>query len=157
MGKRGPAPTPTKVLEMRGSWRAKVNKREPKPAAKRPPCPRWLSPDAKKVWRELTGILMGMGVLTVADRLALARYCDGFVRWRQMAEYMSSNGEVIETENGMERAPQVDIYLKLALMLQRLEDRFGLTPSARTRIMLAVEDQGRPESPTNRWSGLMEA
>lgn len=142
MGRRGPAPTPTALLERRGSWRAKKKTGEPRPERGRPPCPRWLSGDAKKIWREIIPQLDQMGVLCRIDRNAVARYCTLWARWREAEEFIAEKGAVYARRDSEGRVksfaqwPQVAIAEKLATQLLRLEQEFGLTPSARTRIQL---------------------
>ena len=52
MGSRGPAPTPTRKLDLRGSWRAGTRPGEPKPEPVAPVKPAALSPAAGAVWDE---------------------------------------------------------------------------------------------------------
>ena len=54
MGKRGPTRTPTSVLKLRGSWRAKTRGDEPTPQEGVPESPDWLSEDEQSVWDRLT-------------------------------------------------------------------------------------------------------
>jgi len=151
MGARGPAPTPTKILQMRGSrWPERLGINEPLPEAGAPTCPSWLPTDAKAAWKQLAPVLLDMGVLTKADRLALARYCRLFMRWRRAEDFLDKHGEVypirkvVTDRDGNERVevvgsapfPQVAIAAKLADQLLRLEQNFGLTPSARSRIQV---------------------
>ena len=75
MGERGAAPLPRRVLEMRGSWRAKARGREPEPERRRPRCPRWLRPEAKKAWKRLIPQIERMGILATCDENMLGQYC----------------------------------------------------------------------------------
>lgn len=140
MGLRGPAPTPTNVLQMRGSWRANMRKSEPKPKRIRPPCPRWLDARARKAWRTLAPKLKGMRVLTEVDQNALARYCQLWSRWREAEEFIAKRGTTYSVRDkegnvvSLKKYPQVAMADELADKLLRLEQHFGLTPSARTRL-----------------------
>jgi P27 family predicted phage terminase small subunit len=144
MGRRGPAPTPTAILKLRGSPLAtkRRNLREPKGPPGRPRCPDWLDEDAKAAWRHLIPQLDSMGVLTRIDGNALARYCRLWSRWRKAEAFLDKNGEMypLKDEAGKVKCfqpfPQVSIANKLAQQLTRLEQEFGMTPSARTRIQL---------------------
>lgn len=153
MGKRGPLPTPTNVLKMRGSWRAKTRPLEPAPpAAEKPPCPAWLDADARKVWRALIPQLARLGVLTRLDQHALARYCTLWVRWRKMETLLAEKGELVisYTEEGavagVHVTPYVAIASTLADKLLRLEQHFGMTPSARAALHVEIPD---PHAPTD--------
>ena len=131
MSKPGPAPTPTAVLRMRGSWRAKSRPAEPQPAAVAPRCPAWLTPDARVVWRAVIGELRSLGVLARCDGNPLARYCLRFVRWRRAELFLAGHGSVDSKGN---LCPQVAESRSLSESLRRIEEQFGLLPAARNRI-----------------------
>ena len=144
MGRRGPAPTPTPILQLRGSWRANARKNEPSPARKAPAKPRGMSREASATWDYLVPKLVKMGVLAEVDRNALHRYCETWARWKRAGKFLRENGEtypLYETDkNGNERVkyhapfPEVSIYRGTSDMLHRMEQQFGLSPSARASI-----------------------
>jgi P27 family predicted phage terminase small subunit len=137
---RGPAPTPDAVLRARGSRRAGRPDETPSPPPGRTDPPSWLSEEAREVWTELSSVLEEMGVLTVADRHALARYCRLHVRWRRAEDFIDKHGPAhpLKDGNGNVKClmpfPQVSEAAKLAVILTRMEQEFGLTPSSRTRV-----------------------
>jgi len=151
MGRRGPSPTPTAVLKLRGS--TLISKRrevsEARGPAGRPDPPDWLDGDAKAMWDKLVPHLESMGVLSRIDGNALARYCRLWSRWRKAEAFIDLRGEIypLKDEGGQVKCfqqwPQVAIASKLALQLTRLEQEFGMTPSARSRIQVAhpIEEQ----------------
>lgn len=139
MGRRGPAPTPTAILNARGSWRAKQNPDEPKPDVGAPKCPRELSRESRKVWRGVSA-LIAPGVLTKDSVQTLSRYCHGLVRWWKLADWLENNPDTYETRDEAGnirhvRHPNVGTYEKLGRDLLRIEQEFGLTPAARTRVI----------------------
>ena len=148
MGRRGPARTPTSVLKLRGS--TLVTKRRDQREAQGPPgkprCPNWLDAGARTMWRQLAPLLESMGVLTKIDGNALARYCRLWSRWRKAEAFIDQHGEVypLKDEGGrvkyLQQWPHVAVATKLAQQLTRLEQEFGMTPAARTRIPVT----GRP-------------
>ncbi len=75
MGHRGPAPTPTEILRLRGSKRANRRTTEPKPERGIPSCPQHLGKTARAEWRRVTKPLDQMGVIAKIDRALLAAYC----------------------------------------------------------------------------------
>jgi len=99
-----------------------------------------LNADALKVWNEVVVELSAMGILSKSDGRALGRYCDALVRWRKAAKFIDEHGDMyaLKDANGQPKCfqqyPQVSLYHKLGLMLLRLEQEFGLTPSARARF-----------------------
>lgn len=142
MGRRGPRPLPTEHLKARGSALATKERqsREAKGPAGMPTCPSWLDADAKRMWRSLVPMLRAMRVLTKIDGNALARYCRTWSRWRKAEEFIDKNGEAYPLRDAdgkvkyLQQWPQVAIAHKLALQLTRLEQEFGMSPSARSRI-----------------------
>jgi len=140
MGKRGPRPLTTRMLQLRGSWRTGLNRGEPTLPPELPECPEWIDPDAKQLWAETAPLLAQMRILTRADRQALARYCQTWSRWRKAEMFIQKYGESYPLKDDQGRVkcfmpwPQVAIAHKLAQTLARLEQEFGMTPSARTRI-----------------------
>ena len=144
MGKRGPKPTPTAVLKLRGSTLVTRRREagEVQGPAGAPDRPDWLDEEAKTAWDELVPMLEGMGVLTRIDGRALARYCHTWSQWRKAAAFIAERGVSypLRDENGKVKCfaqwPEVAVVRGLAQQLTRLEQEFGLTPSARARIQL---------------------
>ncbi|MCA9312293.1 MAG: phage terminase small subunit P27 family [Phycisphaerales bacterium] len=140
MGRRGPAPTPTDILNLRGSWRANVNPDEPQPTKGRPERPEWLSEYAAAAWDQLVPELEAMGVLTTIDGHALAVLCQTWGRWRKADEFIQKHGETYTVRDEMgkvrlvKRFPQVAVASDCVRTLNRFFQEFGLTPSARSRI-----------------------
>ncbi|MFN0055977.1 MAG: P27 family phage terminase small subunit [Planctomycetales bacterium] len=147
MGRRGPPPTPTPVLKLRGSWRAKAREKEgaePTPDRGLPIEPAHLSEDEQKVWAELCDMLDRMQLLFVADGWQIERYAVFFTRWRRvesvirrfggtdtlMASAFSRDESRMILKSAMAESRSLDAQMK------QIENSFGLNPSARTRIRL---------------------
>lgn len=145
MGSRGPAPTPTNILERRGSWRAAVREGEPRPPASAPAKPRWLPKEAAKIWDQVVPQLMAMGVLTEVDWSVLARFCElraEELRWRRE---LAKEGHFIKGPNGRYVNPKKWFLDNARREVRKEEARLGMSPSDRTRIRLAPQedDQGQ--------------
>ena len=146
MAGRGPARTPTTILNQRDSWRGKQRaSSEPKPTGKLT-MPNWLSKDARTVWRQVVRAWSSVpGLLTPADSNALARYCETFVAWKKNNTFCQERGEhyPLRDDNGdikcLQLWPQATQRNKQALLLLRMEQEFGMTPAARARIQLNIE------------------
>lgn len=134
MGARGRKPTPTHILKVRGSWRANINRDEPQPDPGEPDKPDWLCPVGSTIWAQMVPLLLGMRVLTKADGPALGRYCEYFADWLACRLHVLDNGLTYETEKGPRETPEATRMLRLEQAMSRLEQCFGLTPSARSRI-----------------------
>lgn len=146
--RRGPAPTPTKILELRGSRRAGRNTNEPKPDKGRPRCPVWLKGNAKTEWKKLVEMTDRMGILTKVDGNALARYCRLWQRWRRAEDFIEEHGDQYPVKDGKGNTvgfrifPSAKIASILCVELRRLECEFGLTPASRTRISSEATQAG---------------
>jgi P27 family predicted phage terminase small subunit len=133
----GPKPTPTAVLERRGSWLAKTRPDEPQPAPVTDLAPpAGLKGRAKKLWKEMAPRLIASGVLRDADVPAFTRYCQVYAAW-EIA--------MAAVEDGGDRQAILNLS-KLGDMLRKLEANFGLTPADRTGIKVeqpATDDKAR--------------
>jgi P27 family predicted phage terminase small subunit len=138
---RGRKPLPTKILKLRGSWRANGRDHEPDPEQGIPDCPDDLTDNGQAMWFTLTKMLNDCGVITKVDGNALGRYCHLWSRWRKLEQFIAENGVAYPRKDkeghttGLEQFPQVNMAGKIADQLLRLEHEFGLTPSARARIV----------------------
>lgn len=150
MGARGPAPTPTAVLALRGSWRAN-RPNEPEPPKDRPPMPKHLSDAQKVIWRRVCKVLEQMRLLSIADAYLIERYCVFFCRWRDCEAYVAKHGVSYPIKSddpsyyvaklpaggaviGFVEHPQLTESHRLDAALKQIEGQLGLSPSARTRL-----------------------
>ena len=160
MGKRGPAKTPTAILQMHGS-RVLYDRpdNEPEPDLGIPDRPEDMSEIAVKVWDQLVVELNSMGVLSVVDWRAIQRYCELFIDWKQAQDFIRRNGTtytITELDDvtgkpkivNVRKFPQVNVRDSLSMQLLRLEQEFGLTPSARARITV---DIAAPDDPLAKY------
>ena len=123
MAGRKPKPTALKKLEGNPGKR-KLNTKEPMPGKGMPDCPKWLLPEAKKEWE--------------SDMAAFAAYCQSYARWKEAQEHIDSEGSTFETDKGyQQQTPWVGIANTNQKLMMQVASEFGLTPSARSRIMAA--------------------
>ena len=148
MAQRGRKPKPTALKQLEGNpGRRPLNSNEPKPCKKAPRCPLWLEEEAKKEWRRMVKILEYMGLLTEIDMAAFAGYCQAFARWKEAEEFISKHGTIVKTPSGYwQQVPQVSIAQTYLKIMNRFCEQFGLTPSARSRMIVDAEQ--RPDSDT---------
>lgn len=137
---RKPKPTAIKVLEGNPGKRP-LNKAEPKPKSKAPKCPGWLEAEAKKEWRRMAKQLEQLGLLTEVDRVAFAGYCQAYARWKEAEEFISQHGTIVKTPSGYwQQVPQVSIASTYLKIMGKFCEQFGLTPSARSRLITGQSD-----------------
>ena len=167
MGKRGPAPKTTalKVLEGNPSRRP-MDPNEPMPPSDLfPKSPKWLSPQAEKIWENESKVLMPLGLLTKADYHAFGRWCEMLTEWIKAKEFIQEHGQTYPIYEHVEvlgpdgrpqlgkddkpilkkrlkymgQCPQVAIFRNLAVEMRQIEQEFGMTPASRTRISVDPE------------------
>jgi len=147
MGRRGPAPTPTNIVHLRGNpGKRALPKEEPQPRRSRPSCPRWLKGEARKEWKRIVPELDSLGLLTVVDRAALVTYCQAWARWVDAEANVEQYGSVLKAEKSdyIQISPYVTISKQSALLVKAFCQEFGLTPASRTRIAVPEPPKGDP-------------
>jgi P27 family predicted phage terminase small subunit len=161
MAGRPPKPTALKALQGNPGKRP-LNKREPKSSVLTSEPPPWLDEYAKEAWEQISPLLVGMRVLTEADAPALCLLVKAWSDWRTADAVIQREGtsfEVKEWDRGAEefvvvsirRRPEVaeraDAWRRVRLALTD----FGMTPSARSRVVTA--DEGDPEDELDKFLG----
>lgn len=136
-----------------------INDEEPKPevASSEVPPPLPMDGKALEIWQLMTPMLAKIGLLTVCDLKALARYCDIFVRWQVARDFLDAHGETYQVEEMVRvydkenktwdtvlekgawtNYPQVKNFMAYSKELGRLEGELGLTPASRSRIRIEI-------------------
>lgn len=81
-------------------------------------------------------VLEQMGLLTEMDMAAFAGYCQAYARWKEAEEFLTQHGSMVRTPNGyLQQVPQVSIAQTNMKIMLKFCEQFGLTPSARSRIV----------------------
>jgi P27 family predicted phage terminase small subunit len=88
-------------------------------------------------------------VATSWDRFTMERYCDLLVQWRKAANVLNRKGLTLTSIDSQGHSqvkvrPEVSLVAKWAGLLLKIEQEFGLTPAARSRIVV-----GEPEKKEN--------
>ncbi|QFT96058.1 Phage terminase, small subunit [Roseovarius sp. THAF8] len=103
-----------------------------------PRCPSHLNDVARKEWRRLATPLHEAGILTLADRAALAAYCQAYARWVQAEEKLGEGPALLKTPSGyVQQSPWLTVANKQMELMGRYMSELGLTPVARTRVDMA--------------------
>ncbi len=145
MGRRGPAPGPTRLKLLRGETRpSRVNYREPKLAANLPAQPADLTPGAAAAWGRVVGELGPTGVLTALDGDVLRVYVEALDRYVGAATALAASGPLIRGARGGElvRNPLHSIVRDNATLLVTLARELGTTPSARSGLRAPQAEPG---------------
>jgi P27 family predicted phage terminase small subunit len=146
-------PTALKVLH--GTNRKdRANPKEPRPvslpAGSTPPD--WLSDRGKEAWGDILPILRDLGVMTVADPVALGMLCDALVEYQEARAVVREHGATYWTRGKSEmlRArPEVQIASDAWRRAKLMLSEFGLTPASRARVSAA---QPGETDPLEKWA-----
>lgn len=140
MAQRGRKPKPTVVKILEGNpGKRSLNTNEPVPERKAPSCPSWLEEEAKIEWNRMAEQMEQLGILTEIDMAAFAGYCQSYARWKEAEEFLSQHGTIVKTKSGYwQQVPQVSIAQTYLKIMNKFCEQFGLTPSARSRIVTDV-------------------
>jgi len=155
MGRRGPAPTPTRLRVLRGETRpSQVNLAEPVPIQGLPVPPADLGPDALAVWVRILAAFGHTGVITGADTDTLRLYCEAMVRYQQAARLLDQSGPLSRGRRGAElvKNPLHQVVRDTATLVRALAGDLGLTPAARVGLRYA----GTAPNPHGRLAELRE-
>jgi P27 family predicted phage terminase small subunit len=80
-------------------------------------------------------------LLSGIDRASLVVYCQAVAEFEQSSAVLRKNGRTFETPNGFLQArPEVAMMHRSALIIRMFAEQFGLTPSARTRLGVKVDE-----------------
>lgn len=151
MGRRGPKPEPTILTLAKGNpGKKRINTREPKPKSGNIQPPKYLSGESLKCWKAITPGLIDSGVMTEADVPTLARYCTMYEQWLRYLSEVRAGRDVLTIYNDdgsvkyQQQTPAATMQQKLATSMLRIEQEFGLTPSARTGIVAQTDEEDDP-------------
>lgn len=145
MGARGPAPRATNMRILEGNpSRRPINHEEPEPESGAV-CPEWLSADAKSEWARLAPILEACGILTKADEIALAAYCDALVNYRRATKEIAQLTSLLH-ENRKHVHPIVSAQRNYIEVLVKFGTKLGMSPSDRAAI------KTNPTKATSKWA-----
>ncbi len=141
MGRRGPAPTPTKVKRLRGETRpSRLNDHEPMPSAALPKMPADMDPDAKAVWRRVLRDMGHTGVIRSADADVLRCYCEAVSRYAAAARLYAQTGPLTRRDGNLVKNPLHQVTRDNADEVRQFARELGLSPSARVGLRI---DQAR--------------
>ena len=146
----GPAPKPTAVLRARGSPLANRNQNEPMPDLTMPDAPDFLDDGGRQEWDRWAHKLNAIGLLTSIDANDFGMYCRLMSIWTECSRFLEKRGMGYAVKDsdgnttGIEPWPQIKIMNGLTRHILRLSDKFGMNPSARSRI--SIDPRKRPKT-----------
>lgn len=134
----GPPPHPTALKVLRGNpGKRALNKDEPQPTGKAK-CPEWLGAYGRQHWDEVAPMLERMGVLTDADANALGDMCLAYQKWMEAVDLEREHGTYVKAQSGFPvTAPWVAAGERQREIWRKIQQEFGMTPAARSRVTAA--------------------
>jgi P27 family predicted phage terminase small subunit len=150
MGKRGPSKIPPEVKMRRGTHRSD---RDGVPLAVTkgvPPCPDWISEDARLHWQKIASMLNDQGLLTQLDQTAIALLCEALAEFiHHKSEAVKNGWTAMSEKGGVYQDPSVGMMNKARETVIRLLREFGMTVSSRAN--LAVSNKKNPTNEKERF------
>ena len=86
--------------------------------------PSWLSPEAKKIWKQTLDKFKGIELLEKVDEDILAIYCDATAKYREMADHVNYQSDDKDIKSLQSWARVVSTYA----------EKLGFTPASRARL-----------------------
>jgi P27 family predicted phage terminase small subunit len=135
MGRRGPAPKPTKLRLLHGDEERRINRNEPQPTEGPPEAPAELDETSRAVWDYIVGELDAMGLANRPDRDQLFAYCEAVSLHAKAVKMVHAAGPLIKDKDGYVRLnPAVRVQHQSARTMMLYAREFGLTPAARVHL-----------------------
>jgi P27 family predicted phage terminase small subunit len=137
MGRRGPAPTPTKIKRQQGETRpGQLNYDEPQPRLAPPKMPPDMNSAAKRVWRRVLAD-MPKDVIVAADADVLRCYCEAVARYAQAQSIYERSGVLLNRGGDLVKNPLHQVVRDNSESIRLFARELGLSPSARAGLHVA--------------------
>lgn len=127
-----------------------------------PKAPAYLTPRAKKLWKELLAEFGDIGLVTPVDRYSFATFCQATARAIEAEEILSRDGQSIEepiiTRQGNDTGkvkvkahPMVSAALKWHVLANQAAAKFGLNPADRSRVSLPEKEESSEQEDSSSY------
>lgn len=138
----GPPPIPSALAALRGNpGKQAINHQEPIPdplPGMAPP--KHLNAAARAIWRAEAPPLAACGLLRACDVTHFALWCEAVAEYRALSKQISAlPPDASLIQRGMCNNRQQQLYTRI----RDLGDRFGMNPSARTRLQVEAPKKGK--------------
>ena len=136
---RGRKPKPTEQKRLAGNPGCRpLNENEPPSLDGVPEPPEIIQGEARAEWYRVCADLKAMGILSQADRPALAAYCNCWAQFVDLADKYDKTGALHKAMNGkVTRNPLFGMLRETREELRKLATEFGLTPSSKSRLQVS--------------------
>lgn len=165
MGARGPAPKATNMRILEGNpSRRPINSDEPQPEPGAV-CPFWATTGAREVWEEVAPILINCGILTQADQVMFAAWCDAVANYKAVSLEIEAVNYKHVCNSNLAHARDLAVepaycqkeiksliasQRNYAELMIRFGTKFGLSPGDRTGLKVS-----KPKE-RSKWEGRIQ-
>lgn len=120
-----------------------------KPRAEKITVPNWLCEIATEEFNRQVDLLKEVELITEADIMQLATYCDAYANYIKCTEIINQEGFMIKHTNKSGETNKVSHPLltkkkQLFEQMKAMAIEFGLTPSSRAKIALPKQEEKEP-------------
>jgi P27 family predicted phage terminase small subunit len=139
-----------RILEGNPSRRP-LNADEPQPLPGAT-CPAWVTEGARVVWEEVAPVLINCGILTQADQVMFAAWCDAVANYKAVSLEISLQGEnCSQSDEPFYAQKEIKSLIasqrNYAELMIRFGTKFGLSPGDRTGLKV-----NKPKK-ASKWAG----
>lgn len=107
-----------------------------------PSCPVSLSGEAQVIWDDLCQKLINLKVLTVLDGYVLSMFCETYVRWNKLRQFLQENGDSYQSETGLCKIrPEVQSLKECLNSLDVLTAKLCLSPKDREKLTIKLPEE----------------
>lgn len=141
---KGRKRTPTQILKLRGSWRAKSRKDEAAAPEGIPDPPETISADpiALEEWQIAVSQMSVLGTISPLHRWLLAGFCLTVARLVKAQDVLQKHGLTQITEKGEQKRPEVSIVSDCTAQIKAYMAELCITPASQSKAV-----GKKPESP----------
>lgn len=135
MGKRGPAPKPTKLRLLDGARERDLNRAEPIARTGKIEPPDYVSDDVRGIFEYVVHELEHMRIASPADVDSIMCFAEAVDKHRKASALLARSSVLVKGLHGtLVRNPALAVQRDAANTIRQFAQEFGLTPSARARI-----------------------
>lgn len=131
---------PLKLKLLQGNpGKQKLNKKEPvyKKKDVDPPQTVKEEPEALEEWERIIPLLKESGIFATIDRSSISAYCLVYARWQDAERKVKKYGAFTKSKTGyVSMNPYVSMINRCLDQIHKYFLEFGMTPAARTRIVV---------------------
>lgn len=110
-----------------------------------PACPINLSGEAQVIWDDLCQKLIDLKVLSVLDGYVLSMFCETYVRWNNLRQFLQENGDSYQSETGLCKIrPEVQSLKECLNSLDVLTTKLCLSPKDREKLTVKLPKETDP-------------